>query len=58
VFFRKKNRSPERFYLFPGQGGQNYFRKQRVFLCWAVVVALAFGTVMSVFMWWFSHPNR
>jgi hypothetical protein len=57
VFFRKKDKPRERFYLLPGQGGRNYQRKQLVFRFWAVVVALVFGTVMAMVMWWLSRPK-
>ncbi|HEX9048869.1 MAG TPA: hypothetical protein VF988_17725 [Verrucomicrobiae bacterium] len=57
MLFRKSKRSQERFYLLPGQGGRNFQRKQRVFLSWAVGVALLFGTVMAVTMWWLSRTK-
>ena len=57
VFFRRKNKPRERFYLLPGQGGRNYHRKQRVLRRWAILVALVFGTVMAVVMWWLSRPK-
>ena len=58
VFFRKKDKPRERFYLLPGQGGRNYHRKQQLFRRWAVVVALIFGTLMAAVMWWMSHPKH
>jgi hypothetical protein len=57
VFFQKKQRSHERFYLFPGQGGRNQYLKQRRFFCWAVVVALVFGTILAVILWRLSGPR-
>ena len=57
MFFRKKDKPRPRFYLLPGQGGRNYHRKQRVFRRWAIIVALIFGTVMAVVMWWLSRPK-
>jgi hypothetical protein len=57
VFFNKKDKPRERFYLFPGQGGRNYYRKQRVFISWAILVSLVFGTILSVAMWWLSRPH-
>jgi len=55
VYYRKKAKQQERFYLFPGQGGKNYYRKQRVFLSWAVAVALLFGSVLALAMWWIAR---
>ena len=57
VFFRKKDKPRERFYLLPGQGGRNYHRKQRRFRLWAALVAVIFGTVMAALMWWLSRPK-
>jgi hypothetical protein len=57
VFFQKKNRPHQRFYLLPGQGGKNYIRKQRFFLRWAVLVALVFGALLGLVMWWLSRLN-
>jgi hypothetical protein len=52
VFFRKKNRPRERFYLLPGQGGKNYFRKQRKLLIWSAAVALlGAGALAGLFYW-------
>lgn len=57
MFFRKKNKPRERFYLLPGQGGRNYHRKQRRLLWWSVAVALLFGLGLAAVMWWLSRPK-
>jgi hypothetical protein len=57
VFFRKKPKPRERFYLFPGQGGRNYHRKQRRIMRWTIFAALVFGTALGVALWWFSRPR-
>lgn len=49
--FHKKNKPRERFYLLPGQGGINYWRKQKFFLGWAIVVALVAGGILALVMW-------
>ena len=51
MFGFKSKKPRERFYLLPGQGGRNYHRKQKVFLRWAVLVALLFGLVIALVMW-------
>ena len=58
MLFGKKDKPRERFYLFPGQGGRNFRKKQNVFLTWAVIVALAFGAVLAGLQWWFSKPHH
>jgi hypothetical protein len=58
--FGRKSRKPkprERFYLLPGQGGQNFHRKQRLLLSWAVAVALLGGALLTAAMWWLSRPK-
>ncbi|HEV2696203.1 MAG TPA: hypothetical protein VG347_25175 [Verrucomicrobiae bacterium] len=57
MFLRKKDRPRERFYLLPGQGGKNYHRKQRYILRWTIAVALVFGAVLSVVMYFMSKPK-
>jgi hypothetical protein len=57
VLFGKKDKPRERFYLFPGQGGRNYRRKQQVILRWTVAVALSFGLLLALVMWWLSKPK-
>jgi hypothetical protein len=57
VFPWKKHKPRQRFYLLPGQGGKNYYRKQRVFLRWAVAVALLFGAILGLIMWLVSRQK-
>jgi hypothetical protein len=57
VFFGKKNKPRERFYLLPGQGGRNYHRKQRQILRWSVAVALFFGAIMGAMLWFYSKAK-
>ena len=58
MLFRKKNKPRERFYLLPGQGGQNFHRKQQFLLRWAVAVALLGGGLLTAVMWWLSRPKH
>jgi hypothetical protein len=57
VFFGKKKRPRERFYLLPGQGGRNYHQKQRQILRWSVAAAVLFGTLLAAVMWFMSRPK-
>jgi len=57
MFGRKAHKPRERFYLFPGQGGRNYWQKQRRLLIWAVVVATLLGGILAAGMWWYSKPH-
>jgi hypothetical protein len=54
--FNRKPKERERFYLLPGQGGRNFRRKRNFILGWTAVVALFFGGVAGIFIWWFSRP--
>jgi hypothetical protein len=57
VLFRKKDKPRERFYLFPGQGGRNYRRKQRYIMRWTIAAAVVCGLAAAVVIWWQAHPN-
>ena len=57
MFFRKKDKPRERFYLLPGQGGENFHRKQRYIMRWTVTVALLFGALLTAVMWWLAQPK-
>lgn len=54
MFFHNKDKPRERFYLLPGQGGQNHRRKQRLMMRWAIVVALIFGAMLAGLLWWLA----
>jgi hypothetical protein len=58
VLFGKKEKPHERFYLLPGQGGQNYRRKKQLFMRWSIAAALFFGLLMAGLLWWISRPGR
>jgi hypothetical protein len=51
VFFRKKDKPRERFYLLPGQGGRSFRRKQRFIMRWTLAVALVAGGTLAVVLW-------
>jgi len=57
VFGFKSSKPRERFYLLPGQGGRNYFRKQRLIMRWTVAVALGFGLLLAAALWWFARAR-
>jgi hypothetical protein len=57
VFGFKSKKPRERFYLLPGQGGRSYRRKQQMLMRWTVSVALVFGLILAVVMWWQSRPH-
>jgi Na+-driven multidrug efflux pump len=57
VFGLKSKKPRERFYLLPGQGGKNFYRKQRRIMRWTISVALLFGLLIAAVMWWQAHPH-
>ena len=57
MFLGRKKKPHERFYLLPGQGGKNYHRKQRFILRWTIAVAVVFGAVLAVVLWFMSKPK-
>ena len=57
MFGFKSNKPRERFYLLPGQGGQNYYRKQKQIMRWTIAVSLVFGLALAAVLWWLSRPH-
>jgi len=57
MFGRKTDKETGRFYLFPGQGGSALRRKKRIFLAWAVVVALLLSAIFAGLMYWLNRTN-
>jgi len=56
VFFRKKDKSRERFYLFPGQGGSNYRLKQQLIMRWTLAAAVLGAAAVAAILWWLARP--
>jgi hypothetical protein len=55
VFFRKKDKPRERFYLLPGQGGRSYRQKQRFIMRCTLAAALVAGTTLAAALWWMDR---
>jgi hypothetical protein len=53
----KSNKPRERFYLLPGQGGQNYHRKQKRIMRWTIAVSLLCGLALAAALWWLARPH-
>ena len=52
-----KPRERERFYLLPGQGGSNFYRKQKRIMRWTIFASVIFGLIVAGLMWWQAHPH-
>ena len=46
-----------RFYLFPGQGGRLYRKKQKFILTWSLVAALVVAAALAAAMLWMNHTK-
>ena len=59
MFWSKKNKEQQRFYLLPGQGGRAYRRKQLFILKWSIIAALAVSAVVACLLYWLDrfHPH-
>lgn len=44
---KKDNKEQKRFYLFPGQGGRAYYRKQWIILKASLIVGLLVSAVLA-----------
>lgn len=57
MFWTKRNKETNRFYLLPGQGGAAYRRKQRFILKWSIAVGLVLSAALALLMYWLNHPQ-
>jgi len=46
-----KDKEPERYYLFPGQGGRSARRKHRRILLWAIAFGIVASSIFAVVMY-------
>lgn len=51
MFWPKRDREKDRYYLLPGQGGRALRQKQKFILAWSLVVALAVAGIMALVMY-------
>ena len=47
MFWSKKDKEKNRYYLLPGQGGRNLLRKRRVILRWSIVAGILVSAVVA-----------
>jgi len=45
---KKDNKDQKRFYLFPGQGGRAYYRKQWLILKASLIVGLLVSAILAL----------
>jgi hypothetical protein len=57
MFWPKKDREKDRFYLLPGQGGRAYRRKQKYILTCAGIVALIVAAIVGTAIYWMNRPR-
>jgi hypothetical protein len=55
MFWSKKDKEQQRFYLLPGQGGRAYRRKQLFILKWSIIAALAVSAVVAGLLYWLDR---
>lgn len=58
LFNFKRNKTNERFYLLPGQGGAAYRRKQKFLLAWSIVVGLLVSGILGALMYFLNRPGH
>jgi hypothetical protein len=55
---RERSEEKERYYLFPGQGGSNYRRKQKRIVKYSIIVGLIVSAVFAAVMYFvYRLPN-
>jgi hypothetical protein len=51
MFFSKPAKEPERYYLFPGQGGRAARRKQMYFWKWSIIAGLGVSAILAAVLY-------
>jgi hypothetical protein len=54
----KTKKEPERYYLLPGQGGEEYRRKRNYLLAWSVFLALLLSGGLTALLFYLNHPKH
>jgi hypothetical protein len=54
MFWNKKPKEKERFYLLAGMGGRATRRKHKIFLLWSIAAGLLVSGVMAVAFYFFN----
>ena len=57
-FHRAKDKERKRFYLFPGQGGRAYRRKQKFIFKCAVAAAILVSLILGGIIYLLNHIRR
>jgi hypothetical protein len=57
MVWKKRDKETKRFYLFPGQGGRLYRRKQNFILKWSLFAAVVVAAIMAALMYWLARPK-
>jgi hypothetical protein len=47
MFWSKKDKEKQRYYLLPGQGGRNLLRKRRLILRWSIIAGIIVSAVLA-----------
>ncbi|HXE42827.1 MAG TPA: hypothetical protein VN516_07365 [Candidatus Baltobacteraceae bacterium] len=57
MFWKKRDKERERFYLLPGQGGRAYRRKQIRIVAWSLFAALLVAAIMAAVMYFMNRTS-
>ncbi|MDB6019473.1 MAG: hypothetical protein JWR19_3962 [Pedosphaera sp.] len=58
MFWSKKDKEKERFYLLAGMGGRALRRKRKVFLIWSIAAGLLVSGVLAVSLYFLNRYYR
>jgi len=47
MFWSKKDKEKNRYYLLPGMGGRNLRRKQRIILRWSIIAGIVVSAILA-----------
>jgi hypothetical protein len=52
MFWTKRNKEKERFYLLAGMGGRAFRRKRKIFLAWSIAFGLMVSSIVAVALYY------
>ena len=57
MIWPKRNKEPERYYLFAGMGGRAARHKHRVILVWAIAAGLVVSSLVGVALYFVNKAR-
>jgi hypothetical protein len=57
LWFQKKNKEKERYYLLAGMGGRSARRKRLISLRWGIATGIVVSIILGVALYFINRPK-